>query len=188
VDNLNYEAKFRKDDFVNFEEKSIKMHEEKRGKIEVVSKEELDSELKREKYYRNQISLELTKIADKNGATVDLGGAASTAGTNAAISTSTATALQQLIDANSDLAGNFKVTAAGAGAITIEALKDGEFAGSKGNIQWNAGTAAQFTVNADTDIHLLHRLSVSTYEIKSGYKENRSKFNCRTDYFTLLSH
>lgn len=40
--------------------------------IEVVSKDKLSDEGKREQHYRNQISLELTKIASKTNETVDL--------------------------------------------------------------------------------------------------------------------
>ncbi|WP_238542873.1 flagellin protein [Lysinibacillus boronitolerans] len=81
-----------------------------------------------------------------SAATINIENAVLAGGDDAAVSASTVKALQQLIDNDSDLKGNYKVTAAGAGAFTIEAVKTGDFAGSKGNISWNATTVGQFTV------------------------------------------
>ncbi|PUU87115.1 flagellin [Halanaerobium sp.] len=81
-------------------------------------------------------------------ATVDLGGAANSVD-DAAVTKSTAESLQTMIDANEDLAGSYKVTESG-GTITIEALKDGEFAGSKGNISADTTTPANVTMQTNT--------------------------------------
>lgn len=80
-----------------------------------------------------------------SAATINIAATTLAGGDDAAVSASTAEALQKLIDSDSDLKGNFKVTAAGGGALTIEAVKIGDFAGSKGNISWDATTAGEFT-------------------------------------------
>lgn len=65
------------------------------------------------------------------------------------VSESVGKALQEMIDKNDSLKDNFKVTTNSAGAISVEALKTGDYSGSKGNItiKSDLGTAAQVSVN-----------------------------------------
>ncbi|MEG0686842.1 MAG: flagellin [Erysipelotrichales bacterium] len=86
-----------------------------------------------------------------NSVTVNIGKTAVVEGSDAdkKISESIGNALQEMIDKNDSLKGNFKVTANGAGAISVEALKTGDYAGSKGNITISSalGAAAKVSVN-----------------------------------------
>ncbi|POO88091.1 flagellin [Clostridium sp. 3-3] len=65
------------------------------------------------------------------------------------VSESVGKALQEMIDKNDSLKDNFKVTTNSAGAISVEALKTGDYSGSKGNItiKSDLGAAAQVSVN-----------------------------------------
>lgn len=65
------------------------------------------------------------------------------------VSESVGKALQEMIDKNDSLKDNFKVTTNGAGAISVEALKTGDYSGSKGNItiKSDLAAAAQVSVN-----------------------------------------
>lgn len=83
----------------------------------------------------------------ENAATVDLGAATNTSA--AAVSKATAEALQSLIDSDDALKGNFKVTE-NAGTFTIEAVKDGAYSGSKGNISIDTTTPGSVTTQANT--------------------------------------
>jgi len=86
-----------------------------------------------------------TSAVSATGATIDLGGAANTVG-DAAVTTATVAALQDFIDGNDTLKGNFKVSENG-GVITIEALKDGGFSGSKGNMTVTAANGVTMQSN-----------------------------------------
>jgi len=80
-----------------------------------------------------------------NSATIDLGDATNIAD-DIAVSKATMEQLQKFIDSDDSLKGNYKVAADAAGVITIEALKDGEYAGSKGNMTITASTPARVTL------------------------------------------
>lgn len=86
-----------------------------------------------------------------NSATIDLGSNLND-NDDAAVTTAAANTLQSMIDNDSDLKGNFKVTNDGTGgAFTIEAVKGGDFEGSQGNIEFNTTNAANVTGLSDND-------------------------------------
>ncbi|WP_053373823.1 flagellin N-terminal helical domain-containing protein [Paenibacillus sp. FJAT-27812] len=86
-----------------------------------------------------------------SGATIDLGGATlgAVAGSDAKATKSAVETLQKLIDGDDSLKGNFKVSE-NAGVVTIEAIKTGEYAGSKGNMKITTTTDANVTRQANT--------------------------------------
>lgn len=95
---------------------------------------------------------------DTNSITVAASGAALGAGDVNKVAESTAELLQKQIDENDQLKGNFKVSV-NAGKVTIEALKDGDYAGTKGNMSitglngsitasdFTTGTSAAYTAS-----------------------------------------
>ena len=87
-----------------------------------------------------------TATPTAGGATIDLG-----AGTNtndAAVTAATADQLQKFIDSDDSLKGNFKVATDTNGVITIEALKTGDYSGSKGNITFTESGTGTNTYQA----------------------------------------
>ncbi|OBZ09939.1 flagellin [Bacillus sp. FJAT-26390] len=86
-----------------------------------------------------------------SGATIDIGGATlgAVAGSDAKATKSAVETLQKLIDGDDSLKGNFKVSE-NAGVVTIEAIKTGEYAGSKGNMKITTTTDANVTRQANT--------------------------------------
>ncbi len=80
-----------------------------------------------------------------SAATIDLNAATNTS--DAAVTKATAETLQKLIDSDDSLKGNFKVSENG-GVVTIEALKEGAYAGSKGNIEIDTTTDLNVTRTA----------------------------------------
>ncbi|WP_336776612.1 flagellin N-terminal helical domain-containing protein [Paenibacillus sp. MMO-58] len=80
-----------------------------------------------------------------NTATIDLGGTDNT-GDPTAVAKSAADALQKIIDNDDTLKGNYKVSQDSAGVISIEAVKEGAMAGSKGNITIDTTNVATGTV------------------------------------------
>lgn len=92
---------------------------------------------------------EVTSLTS-SGATIDLGGATLTASSkDTEVTKAAADTLQKLIDSDDALKGNFKVSETG-GVVTIEALKTGEYAGSKGNMSLNTTTDGNVTRQANT--------------------------------------
>lgn len=92
---------------------------------------------------------EVTNLTS-SGATIDLGGATLTASSkDAEVTKAAVDTLQKLIDSDDALKGNFKVSENG-GVVTIEALKTGEYAGSKGNMSLTTTTDANVTRQANT--------------------------------------
>ncbi|MDE0564839.1 flagellin N-terminal helical domain-containing protein, partial [Exiguobacterium sp. B2(2022)] len=68
-----------------------------------------------------------------NSASISVGTGPVTGGASATTESAIATTLQSLIDADSQLKGNYKVSVS-SGEVLIEATKDGVYSGSKGNI------------------------------------------------------